>query len=547
MAATSYIPSRVDTSSFTGNSPNIAGSIFIGSLSDGIMENIDRSIIRVSVEYTMNEASQLSFDVIDTMSVNYGSWFKAEGTHPRRLELGANNYFQVGRDVGYETTTVNEFSNLNQAGIFPKKQRQIFEIASVSFSQGPGASPLWQVKCYSKAIQQMKRDRNPGTIKGTGSTFVKNAAEKYGLKYFGEETSKKQSITKASGDKHADSLWDVLSRLAQDSKFVLYEVDGYLVFASERFLLHKWGIDSDDIVRIRNPKTKEFEDKPTKYIPLQYPGVFKGASGYFFAMQYPTINVSNNDPRYGDGSITVDRQNGTQIRPGMTAYVGDVPGSNGYYLIDSVSFADREPDPVSVSFRKPAPEVDKPKELAVGLRYLQTDADRPIATRVTPKKGIKPIPSEPPANIFPLPTADTEYNFSGTYPRMKSGIVAVGNIPLYSRPVLTSGADVKTTNSITIFQRPDLSINYGKWQANNTAVIIATIWTVGGIAVELTQAEAISKYLTDGLFLAKLDSPTNASKYGNLIHRQQIEILRYRFPNIDFYNGGVYPNTPGLT
>ena len=541
MATFQYV--SPDIGAYSGNLPNTAGKISIGSLSDGVMTNIDHSIISVSVDYSMNEASQLSFDVIETMNTDFSQIAEAERTYPRVLEFAQNNYFQIGRDVIYETNTLNSISNTNNSGTNLIKQKQLFEIASVTFTQGPGGSPTWQVKCFTKAIQQMKRDRKPGTVKGTGSAFVKNAAIKYGLKYFGEETSKKQSVTKASGDKQADSLWDVLTRLAQDAKFVIYEVDGFLVFASEKFLMHKWGIDSGDTVQIWNKKEKRFKPKNTKYIPLQYPAVGKGTPGYFFAMSYPTINVSTNDPRYGDGSIVVDRQNGTQIRPGMTAYVGDIPSLNGYYLIDSVSFTDRTPDPVTVNFRKPTLEKKEEKELPVGVRFLQTNAERPIPTRV----AAAAVPYPPNGAYFPLPTESTEYNFPSVYPRMKSGLVSIGNIPLYSRPVLTVNGEPKTTFSITIFQKPDLTINYNGWKPGNTAVLITPIWTVGGFAVELTEAEAIAKYLSDGLFLAKLDSPANASKYADFIHRQQVEILRVRFPEIDFYNGGVYPNTAGLT
>lgn len=541
MATFQYLSPEIGA--YSGNLPNTAGKISIGSLSDGVMTNIDHSIISVSVDYSMNQASQLSFEVVETMNMDFSQIAEAEKTYPRVLEFAQNNYFQIGRDVVYETTTLNEISNINNSGTNLIKQKQLFEIASVTFSQGPGGSPIWQVKCFSKAIQQMKRDRNPGTVKGTGSAFVKNAAKKYGLKYFGEETSKKQTVTKATGDKQADSLWDVLTRLAQDAKFVVYEVDGFLIFASEKYLMHKWGIDSGDTVRIWNKKEKKFKTKGTKYIPLQYPAVGKGTPGYFFAMSYPTMNVSTNDPRYGDGLITVDRQNGTQIRPGMTAYVGNIPSLNGYYLIDSVSFSDRTPDPVTVSFRKPTLEPKEEKELPVGVRFLQTDAERPVPTRVSANA----VPYPPSGAYFPLPTEATEYNFSSVYPRMKSGLVSVGNIPLYSRPVLTVNGEPKTTFSITIFQKADLTINYNGFKPGNTAVLITPIWTVGGFAVELTEAEAIAKYLSDGLFLAKLDSPANASKYANFIHRQQVEILRVRFPQIDFYKGGVYPNTAGLT
>lgn len=544
MAVIPYLPPNI--SAFSGNKQNVAGEIYIGSLSDGIMATIDHSITNVSVDYSMSEASQLSFDVVETMSIDFSKIITPEGTHPRRLEFGYNNYFNIGRDVIYETRTLNEISDEFSTGANLIKQSQLFEIATVTFAPGPGGSPTWQVKCFSKAIQQMKRDRNPGTIKGTGSTFVKLAAEKYGLKPFVQETSKKPSITKATGDKHADSLWDVLTRMASDAKFVIFEVDGYLVFASERYLMNKWGIDSGDTIQVKDPKTKKSKTQPAKYIPLQYPAVFKGTPGYFYAMGYPTINVSNNDPRYGDGSILVDRQNGTQIRPGMTAYIGDVPGSNGYYLITAVSFNDRSPDPVSVEFRKPTPEVDKPKEIGVGLRFIQTSQDTSVLTRVTPKKGVKPIPPPPDARYFPLPTAETENDFSNVYPRMKSGLIEVGNIPLYSRPLVTVAGEPRTTHSITKYIDAN-GDEQPRWQSGYTALLITPIWTVGGIAVELTEAEAFAKYQSDNLFLAKLNSPAAATTYANLIHRQQIEILRVKFPNIDYYSGGVYPNTAGST
>ncbi len=236
MAVIPYLPPNI--SGFTSNDQNIAGEILIGSLSDGIMATIDHSITNVSVEYSMSEASQLSFDVVETMSTDFSRIVTPEGTHPRRLEFGYNNYFNIGRDVIYKTRTLNEISDDFSNNQNPTRQSQLFEIATVTFSPGPGGSPTWQVKCFSKAIQQMKRDRNPGTIKGTGSNFVKLAAEKYGLKSYVQETSKKPAITKATGDKHADSLWDVLTRMASDAKFVIFEVDGYLVFASETYLMN---------------------------------------------------------------------------------------------------------------------------------------------------------------------------------------------------------------------------------------------------------------------------------------------------------------------
>lgn len=542
MPLSPYSPSKI--SDFDSQMPTKAGSIYIGSLSDGLMANIDASIIKVSVSYTMNAASQLSFEVLESMTTDYSSVASKERTFPRVLNYASNNYFEVGRDVVYETTTLNDILSSSDSAIVSQiKQKQLFEISSVTFQQGPGGSPTWTVECYSKAIQQMKRDRKPGSIKGNGTEFVKRAAAKFGLQFWGQETTKKYTITKASGDKQADSVWTVLDRLATDSKFVIYEVNGFLIFASEAYILHKWGINHGDTVSIYDTKLKRNVPKATKYIPLQYPAVVKGTPGPFIAMRYPTITVSNNDPRYGSGSITVDRTNGTQLRPGMTAYVGNVPGLNGYYLIDSVSFDDRTPDPVTVNFRKPTREEKEMKEIPVGLRFMQTDATAAVPTRITAKPKQLPTPPPIPAEILPIPTISSEYS----YPRFNNTLITVGNIPLYSRPVLTVNGEVKTTFSITIFQRPDLSINEGSWVAGNTAVLITPIWSIDGAANEISAEAARDKYLSDGLFLAKLSTPAAAKKYAELIHRQQIEILRKRFPQVDFYNGGIYPNTVGLT
>ena len=536
--------SSPNISEFDSQLPTKAGSIYIGSLASGLMSNIDSSIISVSVNYSMNEASQLSFQVLESMTTDYSQIATEERTFPRVLNYAENNYFEVGRDVVYETTTLNDIlTSSNSATTAQKKQRQIFEISSVTFQQGPGGSPTWSVDCYSKAIQQMKRDRKPSSIKGNGTEYVKRAAAKFGLKFWGQETTKKYSITKASGGKQADSVWNVLDRLATDSKYVIFETNGFLIFASEAYLLHKWGINYGDTVQVYNTKLKRNQPKPTNYIPLQYPAVVKGVPGAFVALKYPTINVSNNDPRYGSGSIIVDRANGTQIRPGMTAYVGNVPGLNGYYLIESVSFEDRTPNPVTVSFRKPTKEEKDIKQLPVGVRFIQTDDVFAVPTRVTASPKKLPTPPPLPAEILPLPTASSEYS----YPRFNNNLITSGNIPLYSRPVLTVNGEVKTTFPITIFQKPDLSINNGSWVSGDTVVLITPIWTIDGAANEISKLAATNKYLSDGLFLAKLSTPAAAKAYAKLIDRQQIEILRRRFPQIDFYNGGTYPNTVGLT
>jgi hypothetical protein len=537
------VADRASSSYFPNSMPNKAGSIYIASLRDNEMSNIDNSILSVNVDYSMNEASQLSFEVIETVTTNFSTIFNSEKTHPNRLEYSFNNYFQIGRDVVYQTPTRIPFPDQGNPGSFtPVLQSQVFEISALTVSQGSGGSPVWQVTCFPKGIQQMKRDRNFKSIKGSGTAFVKRAAQKYGLRFWGQETNKKISITKASGDNQADSLWDVIKRLASDSKFVVYEVDGVIVFASEDYLMYRWGIDNGGKVQIKNSITKRNETRNAKFIPLQFPGVSFGTPGIFQAMQYPTIRISDNDPRYGDGSIVVDRQNGTQIRPGMTAYIGDIPGLNGYYLVESVSFSDRTPDPVTVSFRKPTKEPKDIKDLQIGERFFATSSLAPIGTIVSRKTSTS-VASDPlPGEILPLPNASQQ----NRYPKISS-VTSYGNIPMYSRPILNTSSGVQTVGPISFFQKPDLSIRVGNFQTGDTVVVVPTIWTVGGQPAQITKQEAIDKYLSDGLFVAKLSSPDSVNRFINLLNRQQYEVVKNRYRYVNTSKGQSYPNVAGST
>jgi hypothetical protein len=531
-----------------------AGKIKIASVSDSIFADIDNSITSVNVNYSMTEASQLSFSVVEVAEKNFSRIFDYEKTFFSNLRFAERRYFDIGRDVIYETTTLRP-TYLGESGgpTSPVRQQQIFEIASATIAPGSGDSPVWNINCYTKSIQQMKRDRNPSAVKGSGTEFVRRAAAKYGLKFWGENTNKKVSITKASGDKQADSLWDVIKRLAGDAKFTVFEVDGYLVFASEKYLMYKWGIDQGEPLKRKNKKTNQMETFVPKFIPLQYPGVFFGTSGYFNAMQYPTITVSENDPRFGDGSIIVDRQNGTQIRPGMTALVGNVGDLTGYYLVTSVTFDDRSPDPVTVSFRKPTKEPNEVRQLAIGRTFRSTDQDSPIGTRVSPSSS---QPQD--ARIFPLPDSENRTN---RYPRMgianlsksfagfekssleQGTVKATGNIDIWERPVLQSSDGPKTTYSITTnpFQES------GEWRA----YLLTPIWNNGsGGVVELSESAATSKFQSDGKFLALVSGTTkkncilNARDYGKLISMQQEEVLKKRFPTYAADIGKI-PTTPG--
>lgn len=536
------------------------------NLQNGAFTDISGLVTQASVNYTMDMASELSFEVIDP-----------------NLRMAENNYFTIARDVIYETQTLGRIEPYEPGVVFV---RQLFEIANVTVSQGPGLSPVFSVKCYTKAIQQMKRDRKiASSIKGTGTQFVRNAAKKFGLQFYGQQTSKSQQI-KSSGSKQADSLWTIMERLADDAKFVLFEVDGILVFGSEEWLLNKWGSNSMSVPKFKkDPKTNTRVpdgNKTVRFISLQFPNKsenYIGRSGVFTLTGYPSITKSDNDPRDADGSCTVEKITGTQIRPGMTAYVGNIPNMSGYFLVESVTFNEMSPDPVSVSFRTPERDEEKykKKELPVGIKYVQTYADKSIkvtTTQQAAKNASGQSRSKPPkdARLFPLPDSSNPYrypqmvyaNLTTAYPAFKNEItggepgknstgdkdtvIYNGTYNLYERPCLPAGNNgPKTTYTFSITEE------YG---SEFRAIILPSIFTEGGVAVEKSQEAVIAAYEAAGGYEGagkhlgvvrgetRQDAENNARDYAKLISWQQNLILDKRFPNYAGAHQNI-PNTAG--
>lgn len=531
--------------------------IVVGSLSDGVLADISRYVTAANVNYSISMESQLEFSVVDI-----------------DFKMAKNNYFILGRDVVYETQTLGKVNS--QTGEV-RQVRQLFEIANVTVSQGQGGNAMYTIKCYTKAIQQMKRDKQPQTIKGNGTTFIRNAALKYGLEFFGEQTTKGKRTSKPAGSKQAESVWTVMDRIATDNKFVLFEVDGVLIFASEKFLMHKWGTEIRFIKR-KDKKTKKVRTLSRRYIPLQFPNAgpdYKGRSGLFRLTEHPTITKSQNDPYYADGSCTVERFSGTQIRPGMTAYVGIVPDMSNYYLITDVSFNEMTPDPVSITFRSLTRDTEKDdiKLLPVGQTFQQTNVDGQIRTVESARleSGQKISTSKPDSRITGanMPTAASPYvypkmkyaNISTTYAAFFPGLSAstnnlntvliTGNIDLWNRPVLP----ILNKRGKTVELRTLYTITYIVAAGSEyRGILLPLIFTEGGAAVEKTEAQVISKYNADGgysagaKFLAVVAGATkraallNARDYALLLSKQQELIVRQRFSGI---NLGNIPNTPG--
>ena len=545
---------------------NSAGTITIVDINAGMQSRIDANIVSINIDYSMSMTSELSFDVIDFDGSMY-----------------SNNYFQIGSTVVYTTKTGSPFADFNQnpSQSSARNINLIFEIANVTFGPGPGYAPLVQVRCYTKAIQQMRRDRLPGSVSGNGTDFVKRAANKYGLNLFAENTSKQKTINKASGTNQAESLWDVLGNLATEAKFMLFEADGTLFFCSQKFLLSKWGTEQRIVdVPLKDRKPKGPKTKTEHYIPLFFNPKQEAINPvankykYFEVLQRPSIVRSDNDPLDATGSAVISRKNGTLLRPGMTIEFFDFDNdlsllnpitatTDGLFLIDTVSFQDKSTSPVQISFRKPEKKPKDIRQVIIGKRYkfsnnpnnieelnaAQLDKNGKVIRPKTPSQKARinlDIPtSEMPTNlkndnlVNPLPNRENRYRLPRDPLAIAINTSTSGSISLdmYSRPIvetpsggISSLAPMVVNNVVEpgVFGGlpfsaviPRVLVN----QSTNEPYFIASA-SAASVAFIENSANSASP-----VYLAKFADATRAEEYKRLCNLQQTLIIGQRFQN----------------
>jgi hypothetical protein len=313
-----------------------AGIVRLADIDDDLTQlTFMNNIVSIDVDFGMDQNSQINIELVDP---GY-----------RMTEL---NYFVPRRDIWYRGTR--------------------YEIADVSVGPGEGGSPRVSLAICNKSIQRMKRDKRSGSVSASSAyEYAGRAAKKFGLGFVGQQTAKTKNTFSTKTDSSEESVWDVLTRTAGDNQYVVFEVDGVLVYAQQEWLLWKFGLLNS---RVYNKTTKKTENK--KYVPLlhiptlgteldlkflieegyiaQSPDADTVTGKAFQLATYPSFETSDNDPLAASGSCEVLMPNGGQLRPGYTAMVGPEPNYFfGGYLITSVSFSEGSPDSAKVQFRTP--------------------------------------------------------------------------------------------------------------------------------------------------------------------------------------------------
>lgn len=293
-------------------------------------QTIAQSLVSINVDYSMTATTEVSVKLID-----------------KNYYMMENNYFVPRR-------------------VFTYRGRE-FEIAVVEVGVDQSV-PTINIKLRSRAVQRMKRDKKPQNFAAAnGYELAKKLAAQYGLRFFGEPNpAKVQTVAKFNSKDVDESAWNVLTRTAGDGQSVCFEMDGALIYASEKFLMGSFGIYSPSEVSFISSTGTRDNYIPLCYVPKYWANdPYYGASDIIEAMekfpliQWQEFRTSDNDPLEASGSCLVARPNGCLLRPGHTALVGPLPTFfSGFYLVDSVSFEECTNEPINVSFKTP----EKPKD-----------------------------------------------------------------------------------------------------------------------------------------------------------------------------------------
>jgi len=293
----------------------------IGEVHNNVQSEITEAVMELGVDLSLDMTTEMSFTVFDP-----------------DFRMLRNNYFQVRRPVSF--------------------QGYDYEIAQIQMDRQGGGLDTVKITARSLPIQRMRRETGAASWDTISpSLFAKLMADEWGLKMFIQDSGEKVGITRQQGDNIDESTWDVLQRLAADLEFLVFESYGVLYFTSEEFLVQRQPGITINL----------FAEETDPWFPY-------------------SLSLSQNDDDWAGSSFTaqVGRENGKQLRPGMTVQFyncgpfghSDLPvGVSGVvrtfeedrkHLISSVTWSEGHPSPVAIQGRTLKETEDTVADTSVG-------------------------------------------------------------------------------------------------------------------------------------------------------------------------------------
>lgn len=278
-------------------------------------------------------------DMFQRLTIEGGGLEKMNNIGSERLILGANMSLAVDQagELSFDLNDPNwafisSFNNdrgpINKKALYGADM-PLF-VSSFSLSGGPSGLGGTTLKLQPGGIgraRNIKGALNRANISPT--TYAKDAAANCGMKFFGEPSPVRPSITRdvASGtDKSTEANeWTTLKRLAGEEGFLVYECLNTLYFASPQYLFDKqptitvgWGTTVvDDQLRLLNlpsidmSTSEKTDDEISFDLPIESAGrILPGngiiVKGVFRGMADKKLLVTSVDyPLAGTGNVSI--------------------------------------------------------------------------------------------------------------------------------------------------------------------------------------------------------------------------------------------------
>jgi peptidoglycan hydrolase-like protein with peptidoglycan-binding domain len=184
-------------------------SFYLGEIGE-LNVNLRQHITSCEQRLTANSVSTLTVQVYDP-----------------DFEMYKNGYFELERTMNYN-------------GYF-------YRLTNVSMKYREGRHMV-QLSARSYNAYKLMEDRGDQTWTGISPTeFAQIKAAEAGLTFFGEVTGVGDPIHRVQKDDTDESTWDVLSRLAKENNFSLFEANNKLFFASDKTIIAN---QNPEIIRI---------------------------------------------------------------------------------------------------------------------------------------------------------------------------------------------------------------------------------------------------------------------------------------------------------
>ena len=147
--------------------------------------------------------------------------------HDPGFEMYKNGYFDLERTMNYN-------------GYF-------YRLTSVSMKFREGRQGV-QLQGRAYNAYKLMEDRGNQTWTGISPTqFAQTKAAEAGMEFFGEVTAVGDPIQRIQKDDTDESTWDVLTRLAKENEFSLFEANNKLFFATDKTIIAN---QNPEIIRI---------------------------------------------------------------------------------------------------------------------------------------------------------------------------------------------------------------------------------------------------------------------------------------------------------